>query len=79
MNWIGSCSEPKRQPKEATAGVKADALLIGGDNYHFLLDSSRGVGCAPTPVALSLAAATHLLHLLLVGAGGGDAQSLRVR
>ena len=52
LNWCGPCSEPKRQPAEATAGVPADALLIGGDNYHFLLDSSRGVGCAPTPIAL---------------------------
>ena len=59
LNWIGPSSEPRRQPAEATAGVPADALLIGGDNYHFLLDSSRGVGCAP--------AATHLLHLLRVG------------
>ena len=52
LNWIGPSSEPKRQPAEATAGVPADALLIGGDNYHFLLDSSRGVGYNPTPIAL---------------------------
>ena len=38
---MGLSTEPGRGTAD-TSG--ADAMLIGGDNYHFLLDSSRGVG-----------------------------------
>ena len=41
LNWVGPATEPSRGPADTS---QADALLIGGDNYHFLLDSSRGVG-----------------------------------
>ena len=44
LNWVGPCAAPGRFPLSATANTPADAMLIGGDNYHFLLDSSRGVG-----------------------------------
>lgn len=44
LNWVGASTEPARLPLSETAGQACDAMLIGGDNYHFLLDSSRGVG-----------------------------------
>lgn len=42
LNWVGPSTEPRRDHAADTS--TADAMLIGGDNYHFLLDSSRGVG-----------------------------------
>ena len=42
LNWVGPSTEPRHDGAADTAS--ADAMLIGGDNYHFLLDSSRGVG-----------------------------------
>ena len=44
LNWVGPSTEPQRLALSETAGMMADAMLIGSDNYHFLLDSSRGVG-----------------------------------